>query len=783
MMSVQFKPFVDENLQARPSAPSMSARRALASKDIGTAASAPTTKSTGGDDKPNVFSKVFTPVAKEEIRRTSDHALQPESQMSQAAGQNGAPKPSTQKLTLLGDAQGPFKVFSRPPEKDSVFSKPSNLAPSAEDSSNAPLRPALGSRKPLGTFIPQRSEEVLAVLSEDEDEDDQEHEDIPPDAAVEYEEDIEEFETVNNAPFGGRFGQFNVMTPITERTLEYTSTGRFSVGDGDVPTFGELGERAFRQPDAVEAAERLAAEVRRDNVFSDQPQAANFQHIRHPTDGGESSSSSYEESLFSRPPAFRLSEGHTIPSLDKAKGGSELQADTALVEKTGTLNLSDEVLAASSFNPPNPCNPFDPSIIATLLSLLPTDPECYHGSQESQLLDDLQKFARKQMRTSGASSRSSTRGQTFFLQLGDAHFDVYEKLGEGGFGTVFAAKVVEAKVKGNDDLDNDDDDDDDDEDEESHRVAIKVVKPSNVWEFRMLRKVHADLPARLRSSVILPQALYTFCDESFLVLDLCTQGSLLDIINRASSAGVSQQGACLDELLVMFFTIELLRLVEGLHSAGIIHGDLKIDNCLVRLEDPVPVPSSSSGGGSGGGSSASWAAQYDPTGASGWHSKGIKLIDFGRAIDTRMFPHGQAFVADWATDARDCVEMREGRPWTYQADYFGLAGIVYCMLYGKYIEASSIVRVTPQHQQQPSGPRYKLAMAFKRYWQADLWTRLFHVLFNPCFVRPDGALPVTDTLASLRAEMETWLQANCNRSSNTLKGLLKKIELSVIRGD
>jgi checkpoint serine/threonine-protein kinase len=360
---------------------------------------------------------------------------------------------------------------------------------------------------------------------------------------------------------------------------------------------------------------------------------------------------------------------------------------------------------------------------------------------------------------------------------------VYEKLGEGGFGTVFAAKVVEAKVKGNDDLDNDDDDDDDDEDEESHRVAIKVVKPSNVWEFRMLRKVHADLPARLRSSVILPQALYTFCDESFLVLDLCTQGSLLDIINRASSAGVSQQGACLDELLVMFFTIELLRLVEGLHSAGIIHGDLKIDNCLVRLEDPVPVPSSSSGGGSGGGSSASWAAQYDPTGASGWHSKGIKLIDFGRAIDTRMFPHGQAFVADWATDARDCVEMREGRPWTYQADYFGLAGIVYCMLYGKYIEASSIVRVTPQHQQQPSGPRYKLAMAFKRYWQADLWTRLFHVLFNPCFVRPDGALPVTDTLASLRAEMETWLQANCNRSSNTLKGLLKKIELSVIRGD
>jgi checkpoint serine/threonine-protein kinase len=329
---------------------------------------------------------------------------------------------------------------------------------------------------------------------------------------------------------------------------------------------------------------------------------------------------------------------------------------------------------------------------------------------------------------------------------------------------VFAAKAADAKA-GADDDDDDDEDEDEDEDDESHRVAIKVVKPSNAWEFQMLRKVHADLPAPLRSSVIHPHALHTFHDESFLILDLCTQGSLLDIINRAGQAGVSQQGACLDELLVMFFTIELLRLLEGLHGAGFIHGDLKIDNCLVRLEDVSPP--------------SAWAAQYDPTGAGGWHNKGIKLIDFGRTIDTRMFPRGQTFVAEWATDARDCVEMRDGRPWTYQADYFGLAGIVYCMLYGKYIEASSIVSDTPQ----ADGLRYKLATPFKRYWQADLWTRLFDVLLNPCSVRTDGALPVSDTLALLRAEMETWLQANCDRSSNTLKGLLKKIELSVIRGD
>jgi checkpoint serine/threonine-protein kinase len=724
----------------------MSVRRALASKDIGTATSTLKTKGTGDGDKPNVFLKVFTPVEKEDIR-PAEYSLQPEGQSFQAASQNVALKPSTQKRTLLGGAQAPFKVFSRPPEKDSVFSRPDSFAASDEDASYATPLPDSSNRASLGTFIPQRPEEVQEVLSEDEEY--QEHEDVPPNTHEEY---IEDFEAAQNPPLGGRFGQFNIMTPILEKTFEYTSTGRFSIPDGDISTAVELREKALAKLDAVEAAERLAAEVRKDNVFSSEQRATHFQ--RNSSGDEESLSSSFEESRFSRPPPFRLSEGHTIITGED----SELRADTALVEeKTGTLNLSDEAFTAPTFSPPNPCNPFDPPIISTLLLRLPTDPHCYHVPRESQLLDDLQKFARKQMRT----SRSSIRGQSFSLQLGDVHFQVYEKLGEGGFGAVFAAKAVEAKAEGNDD-----DDEDDDDDDESHQVAIKVVKPGNAWEFQMLRKVHADLPAPLQSSIIQPHALYAFQDESFLILDLCTQGSLLDIINRAGPAGVSQQGACLDELLVMFFTIELLRLLEGLHGAGLIHGDLKIDNCLVRLEDVSPP--------------SAWAAQYDPTGAGGWHSKGIKLIDFGRTIDTKVFPQGQTFVAEWATDARDCVEMRDGRPWTYQADYFGLAGIVYCMLYGKYIEASSIVPVTPE---QANGPRYKLAMTFKRYWQADLWTSLFDVLLNPCSVNPDGALPVSDTLAPLRVEMETWLQANCNRSSNTLKGLLKKIELSVIRGD
>ncbi|EGG11552.1 uncharacterized protein MELLADRAFT_91137 [Melampsora larici-populina 98AG31] len=48
----------------------------------------------------------------------------------------------------------------------------------------------------------------------------------------------------------------------------------------------------------------------------------------------------------------------------------------------------------------------------------------------------------------------------------------------------------------------------------------------------------------------------------------------------------------IDELLVMFFSIELIRVIQALQKAASIHGNLKIENCLVRLQS-VPEGSKS----------------------------------------------------------------------------------------------------------------------------------------------------------------------------------------------
>ena len=121
------------------------------------------------------------------------------------ARENGAPKPSSETFPLLGDALAPFKVFSHPPEIVFVSSKPGGV-----------------------TYT-------------------------------------DEYEASHNVPFGGRFGQFDVMTPIAERTLEDNSTDCFSIPDRDVSAPEE--QATVRESNDIVPAERLAAEVRRDTVF------------------------------------------------------------------------------------------------------------------------------------------------------------------------------------------------------------------------------------------------------------------------------------------------------------------------------------------------------------------------------------------------------------------------------------------------------------------------------------------------------------------------------------
>lgn len=288
--------------------------------------------------------------------------------------------------------------------------------------------------------------------------------------------------------------------------------------------------------------------------------------------------------------------------------------------------------------------------------------------------------------------------------------------------------------------------------------ALKMETPPTPWEFHMMRVAHTRLGPQHRVAASLSYAheMHLYQDEAFLFLPYHPHGTLLDVVNFFRA----EPSAVMDEQLAMFFTIELIRTVEALHAKSVLHGDLKADNCLLRLdtlhsEEPL-------------------ASQWRSDGSGGWSSRGVVLIDFGRGIDMRAFVPEVEFIADWKTTAQDCAEMREGRPWTWQIDYHGLAGIIHCLLFGKYIET---VRCD-QGGLGKTGRKYKIRESLKRYWQTDLWSECFDMLLNPgSFLanEDNGSMPVLKSMRSVRERMETWLEANCERGVG-LKALMIRLE-------
>jgi checkpoint serine/threonine-protein kinase len=527
-------------------------------------------------------------------------------------------------------------------------------------------------------------------------------------------------------------GAFDMMTPITERTCEFTSTTqamtmRSSISSAPyTQTNGQAADEAFLGSTVDEAAGP-------DKGLATETSAIAEDHftLNRNEEAALLEAASRERSKES---PFCLSEGHSIesrdeinptistlvivekPSLNTGEATSEVAEDLPVTTVPPAASASNTVAeaapppvaafipaakAASPFDPPNPCNPLDDDVLGAIvrstdLSGLPGFSDLRH--MQGNRLEGLQKTARSRMRRNSSSSLNKSQSSDstdWELEIGGRHYQIKDKIGEGGFGAVFKAVDVAAYEA---ELDASDDEDEEEEaildGASKSTVALKVENPPNMWEAIVLNRIRERLPSSLHPSVVRSRGLYCYADESFMVMDYHSQGTLLDAVNKASSMGLASAASGapggIDELAAVFFAVELLRLVEGLHRADFIHGDLKIDNCLVRLDE-----------------CRGWSSQYDRTGGNGWSAKGIRLIDFGRAIDLQCFPAGrkQTFVADWPVDSRDCQEIRTGRPWSFEADYHGIASICYCMLFGKYISTE----VAPSLPEDGIQKRYRIA--------------------------------------------------------------------------
>lgn len=421
----------------------------------------------------------------------------------------------------------------------------------------------------------------------------------------------------------------------------------------------------------------------------------------------------------------------------------------------------------------------------------PTEPSSSHGILIPDLICDPTSFAQKEIiMNNSAISRNSNfhyNGNKSFgkkdmlrktftssRRKSDMHnnrvltikfpgtsemYSIRKLLGEGGFGCVYLAESEMGDIR-----------------------AIKVENSPNSWECYILNLVYTKLTnaqhARELESIIQCSSMYLFRDESYLTLEYLDQGTVLNAVNISRQ----QTGNGLEECLVIYMTIQLLRVIEALHEAQIIHGDIKPDNVMLNF---LPVKDSH------------WDRFFKRDGSDGWSTKAIKLIDFGRAIDVSAYHPDAQFMVDWKMDEQDCIEMRENRPWTYQADYHGIAGVIHCLLFGKFIHITELHGSSSRSNKSAAaaaaaaagasgkgGPRreFGLSTTYKRYWQQHLWTELFYTLLNSQNVAESTgqSLPITSAIRDLRVKFERWLEENCETGSTSLKTAIKKIESALL---
>ncbi|XP_044025669.1 LOW QUALITY PROTEIN: mitotic checkpoint serine/threonine-protein kinase BUB1 [Siniperca chuatsi] len=291
------------------------------------------------------------------------------------------------------------------------------------------------------------------------------------------------------------------------------------------------------------------------------------------------------------------------------------------------------------------------------------------------------------------------------ISMGKASLRVDCILGEGAFATVYQATDPMT----------------------SERMVLKVQKPANPWEFYINTQLDTRLQPDVRHLYSSIRSAHLFHDGSVLLGELHNYGTLLNAVNIYKTLS----DKVMPQPLVMYFSICILHMVEQLHGIHMIHADIKPDNFLLGerfLENKC----------------------FESENA----DHGLVLIDLGQSINMELFPEGTAFTAKCLTSGFQCTEMLSGKPWNYQTDYFGIAGTVYCMLFGTYMQVTN------------EGGAWKTNGVFRRNPHSDLWQEFFHALLNV----PDCSSP--PSLRSLRCKLTSVLQQNYSSKLPTLKSRL-----------
>lgn len=336
-----------------------------------------------------------------------------------------------------------------------------------------------------------------------------------------------------------------------------------------------------------------------------------------------------------------------------------------------------------------PIEPYMPAIHNKLTEYLVPHPRDYPGYLTLE----------KSLPVLRTGSTVIFNGDTFFV--GDF-------IGEGGFAKVYGAIWENGPL-------------------EERDTVLKIQAPANDWEWYILNQVHTrydamDHPLKekidWKGGFMNTPRCYNFYQGAIIISKHQKMGTLLDLVNLTKNADKS-----IIEPIAIYLMAELLGLMDLLHTAEIVHADIKPDNFLLRhTPGTLATPS-------------------------------LQLIDFGKAIDLNLASDNKENVDQVKkSNADDGMELDEdeedlteeekedreieknekeveekqnalftdvGRAGQYHLDYYGIAGCAYCLLFGKYLEVGLVKN------------RWVVKGNFQRRWHTKLWLQFFDDMLNP----------------------------------------------------
>mmetsp|Transcript_3551 Transcript_3551/g.4848 ORF Transcript_3551/g.4848 Transcript_3551/m.4848 type:complete len:359 (+) Transcript_3551:864-1940(+) len=309
------------------------------------------------------------------------------------------------------------------------------------------------------------------------------------------------------------------------------------------------------------------------------------------------------------------------------------------------------------------------------------------------------------------------------VSVGTMAFSVKRELGRGGNGIVM---LVEAGVDVN--------------------IAVKSQEHADclAWEYVVLGRLRERFGTEGRKGFPAPLGYVSLKDGALMGMkEASTSG--MTLVDLRNAYKFEKRSVPLP--LVVFYTSRMLCHIETLHWKGkVLHCDVKPDNWILVAGDVL----------SGSGTMVEGAD--------------LMLVDFGRAIDlvTCAEKKGVAEPLDVMIEGDNdvaveaCVAMREGRCWSFDADWFGICASVHVLLFGEHIKVEK---------------RGKKWAPTKKFSGSDLLTAVFDVLLNPGPVcRPGNLRLLRQTI------QEKYLDAHTNEIRVLLKDQ-RRIMLQWVRSN